>query len=117
MIITARQQKSYCPLHLQGCVSVLSLANYHRSQCPALFSGATGQRKVYWQNLREEPLVFINGNPFVVRESDNPFANLEYTGGCAEMGVYSSLHATLGNLVLHIDSKQIAMAEHTVGEG
>ncbi len=40
----------------------------------------SGQRKVYWQNLREEPLVFINGQPFVVRESDQPFSNLEYTG-------------------------------------
>ncbi len=40
----------------------------------------TGQRKVYWQNLREEPLVFINGQPFVVREADQPFSNLEYTG-------------------------------------
>ncbi|KAG2430310.1 hypothetical protein HYH02_013787 [Chlamydomonas schloesseri] len=39
-----------------------------------------GARKVYWQNLREEPLVFINGNPFVVREADQPFCNLEYTG-------------------------------------
>ncbi|KAL6757552.1 inositol hexakisphosphate-domain-containing protein [Haematococcus lacustris] len=39
-----------------------------------------GVRKVYWQNLREEPLVFINGNPFVVREADQPFNNLEYTG-------------------------------------
>jgi len=37
---------------------------------------------VYWQNLREEPLVFINGHPFVVRESDKPFSNLEYTGRC-----------------------------------
>lgn len=35
---------------------------------------------MYWQNLREEPLVFINGNPFVVREADQPFCNLEYTG-------------------------------------
>ena len=37
-----------------------------------------------WHNLREEPLVFINGNPFVVRTTYNPFANLEYTGtaGC-----------------------------------
>lgn len=34
-----------------------------------------------WQNLREEPLVFINGSPFVVREADQPFCNLEYTGG------------------------------------
>jgi hypothetical protein len=39
-----------------------------------------GHRKVYWQNLREEPLVFINGQPFVVREADQPFSNLEYTG-------------------------------------
>lgn len=39
-----------------------------------------GCRKVYWQNLREEPLIFINGNPFVVREADQPFSNLEYTG-------------------------------------
>ncbi|GLC33893.1 hypothetical protein PLESTM_000131000, partial [Pleodorina starrii] len=39
-----------------------------------------GARKVLWQNLREEPLVFINGNPFVVREADQPFCNLEYTG-------------------------------------
>lgn len=45
-----------------------------------IFTYATGQRKVYWQNLREEPIVFINGQPFVVRESDQPFSNLEYTG-------------------------------------
>lgn len=40
---------------------------------------------MFWQNLREEPLIFINGNPFVVREADQPFSNLEYTGarlGC-----------------------------------
>uniref|UniRef100_A0A7S3QUH6 Tyrosine specific protein phosphatases domain-containing protein n=1 Tax=Dunaliella tertiolecta TaxID=3047 RepID=A0A7S3QUH6_DUNTE len=39
-----------------------------------------GKRCVYWQNLREEPLIFINGHPFVVREADKPFSNLEYTG-------------------------------------
>ncbi|GLI60364.1 hypothetical protein VaNZ11_002488 [Volvox africanus] len=39
-----------------------------------------GARKVLWQNLREEPLIFINGHPFVVREADQPFCNLEYTG-------------------------------------
>lgn len=33
-----------------------------------------------WHNLREEPLVYINGKPFVVRDADKPFANLEYTG-------------------------------------
>lgn len=30
--------------------------------------------------MREEPLVYINGRPFVVRDVANPFGNLEYTG-------------------------------------
>lgn len=28
----------------------------------------------------QEPVLYINGRPFVVREADKPFANLEYTG-------------------------------------
>lgn len=39
--------------------------------------------RVHWNNMREEPLIYINGKPFVVREQDNPFANLEYTGTLA----------------------------------
>lgn len=35
---------------------------------------------VYWNNMREEPLIYISGRPFVVRERGNPFMNLEYTG-------------------------------------
>lgn len=31
--------------------------------------------------MREEPVIYINGNPYVVREANKPFANLEYTGG------------------------------------
>lgn len=38
------------------------------------------KRKIIWINLREEPVLYINGRPFVVREADKPFANLEYTG-------------------------------------
>ena len=45
-----------------------------------LIGAARGHRKVLWINLREEPILFINGRPFVVREADKPFANLEYTG-------------------------------------
>lgn len=30
--------------------------------------------------MREEPVIYINGNPYVVREANKPFANLEYTG-------------------------------------
>jgi hypothetical protein len=30
--------------------------------------------------MREEPVIYINGQPYVVREADQPFCNLEYTG-------------------------------------
>ncbi|KAL2935177.1 Paladin [Bienertia sinuspersici] len=33
-----------------------------------------------WINLREEPVVYINGRPFVLRDVERPFSNLEYTG-------------------------------------
>lgn len=45
--------------------------------------GAQADRKrtpVLWINLREEPVVYINGRPFVLRDVERPFSNLEYTG-------------------------------------
>ncbi|XP_038874639.1 paladin isoform X1 [Benincasa hispida] len=40
-----------------------------------------GQKaQVLWINLREEPVVYINGRPFVLRDVERPFSNLEYTG-------------------------------------
>ena len=33
-----------------------------------------------WLNLREEPIVYVNHRPFVLRDGDNPYANLENTG-------------------------------------
>ncbi|KAI3895478.1 hypothetical protein MKX03_035445 [Papaver bracteatum] len=38
------------------------------------------QTQVLWHNLREEPVVYINGRPFVLRDAEKPFSNLEYTG-------------------------------------
>lgn len=38
------------------------------------------QKKVLWHNLREEPVVYINDRPFVLRDVEKPFSNLEYTG-------------------------------------
>ncbi|XP_004494491.1 uncharacterized protein [Cicer arietinum] len=37
-------------------------------------------QQVLWISLREEPLVYINGRPFVLRDVERPFSNLEYTG-------------------------------------
>ena len=42
--------------------------------------------RIYWRNMREEPLIYITGRPFVVREITNPFRNLEYTGAVSQMG-------------------------------
>ncbi|KAG8389637.1 hypothetical protein BUALT_Bualt02G0249700 [Buddleja alternifolia] len=40
-----------------------------------------GVRPVFWHNMREEPVVYINGKPFVLREVERPYKNmLEYTG-------------------------------------
>ncbi len=37
-------------------------------------------RKALWHSMREEPLVYINGQPYVLREVEKPFSNLELTG-------------------------------------
>ncbi|EXB44485.1 hypothetical protein L484_013904 [Morus notabilis] len=36
--------------------------------------------RLLWISLREEPVVYINGRPFVLRDVERPFSNLEYTG-------------------------------------
>ncbi|XP_021280191.1 paladin [Herrania umbratica] len=42
---------------------------------------AKGGRPVFWHNMREEPVIYINGKPFVLREVERPYKNmLEYTG-------------------------------------
>ncbi|XP_068660275.1 uncharacterized protein [Aristolochia californica] len=42
---------------------------------------AIGGRPVFWHNMREEPVIYINGKPFVLREVERPYKNmLEYTG-------------------------------------
>lgn len=41
--------------------------------------------------MREEPVLYINGKPYVVREADQPFCNVEYTGGYRQVPV--AVHA------------------------
>lgn len=39
-----------------------------------------GGRPVFWHHMREEPAIYINGKPFVLREVERPYKNmLEYT--------------------------------------
>jgi hypothetical protein len=37
-------------------------------------------KKYVWISLREEPIIYINGKPFVLRNIKNPLKNIEHTG-------------------------------------
>lgn len=42
---------------------------------------ADGRRVAIWHNLREEPVLYINGTPYVLRETAGPYNNMrEYSG-------------------------------------
>jgi hypothetical protein len=40
----------------------------------------TGKRKILWTSLREEPVIYVNGKPYVLRSFQDPLKNLEATG-------------------------------------
>lgn len=39
------------------------------------------KKKVIWINLREEPVIYINGLPFVLRDMNDPFSNIKSFAG------------------------------------
>ena len=54
---------------IDGILSVIQRIGSSKGGCP-----------VFWHNMREEPVIYINGEPFVLREVERPFKNmLEYT--------------------------------------
>lgn len=44
----------------------------------------SGGRKCLWISMREEPVIFVNSQPFVLRIVKDPIANLEMTGIVSE---------------------------------
>ncbi|KAI8078822.1 inositol hexakisphosphate-domain-containing protein [Halteromyces radiatus] len=46
----------------------------------AMDAGPGGKRKVLWTCLREEPVLYVNNQPYVLRLFANPLKNLETTG-------------------------------------
>lgn len=60
-------------------------------------SEGDSERPVLWHNMREEPVVYINGKPFVLREVERPYKNmLEYEVRfhlcCYVVAIYSSFN-------------------------
>jgi hypothetical protein len=43
-------------------------------------AGPGGKRKVLWTCLREEPVLYVNKRPYVLRLFQDPLKNLETTG-------------------------------------
>ncbi|RCI07158.1 hypothetical protein CU098_013780 [Rhizopus stolonifer] len=51
-----------------------------KSILKAMQAGPGGRRWVYWTCLREEPVLYVNKNPYVLRLFIDPLKNLETTG-------------------------------------
>ena len=43
-------------------------------------AGVGGRTQIVWTNLREEPVLYVNGRPHVLRLADEPLTNMEATG-------------------------------------
>lgn len=60
---------------------------------------AAAQRQTVWHNLREEPVLYINGTPYVLREAAGAYTNMtEYSG--IDAGRLEALEERLRNEVL-----------------
>lgn len=40
-------------------------------------AGPNGSNTVFWTSLREEPVLYVNGRPHVLRQVDRPLQNME----------------------------------------
>eukprot|EP00850_Spirogloea_muscicola_P022112 SM000277S10347 [mRNA] locus=s277:33301:42396:- [translate_table: standard] len=75
----------------------------------ARIGAGVGGRNALWHNMREEPVVYINGKPFVLRELERPFKNmLEYTG--IDRGRVEQMEARLKEDVL----REAAQYDNTI---
>ena len=58
-----------------------------------------GTPKMIWCNLREEPVVYINGKPFCLKDRSMPFNNVENTG--IEAADVERMEETLRREIIH----------------
>ncbi|CAO3619250.1 unnamed protein product [Mucor fragilis] len=82
-----------------------------KSILKAMQAGPGGRRWVFWTCLREEPVLYVNKNPYVLRLFTDPLKNLETTGISKErvesmedrmrLDVIQELHEYEGRMLLH----------------
>jgi hypothetical protein len=66
------------PPYISGCA--MPNKDAIKAILDTMDAGPGGSRKVLWTCLREEPVLYVNKRPFVLRLHHNPLRNLETTG-------------------------------------
>ncbi|GBG29179.1 Paladin [Hondaea fermentalgiana] len=85
---------------------------------------------ICWISLREEPIIYINGRPFVLRKLEHPFGNLEFTGISRQRvedmeerlkeDIISEVYANDGSFLVHDEDEtglQPVWTEVDISEG
>lgn len=97
------------PPFISGCA--MPNKDAIKSILKAMQAGPGGTRWVFWTCLREEPVLYVNKNPYVLRLFSDPLKNLETTGISKErvesmedrmrLDVLQELDEYEGRLLLH----------------
>ncbi|KAG8824150.1 hypothetical protein FRC17_009172 [Serendipita sp. 399] len=71
--------------HVKGvteyvCGSGMPTVEGLRRALKRLDASPEGGNRVFWTSLREEPVLYVNGRPHVLRRIDRPLQNMEATG-------------------------------------
>ena len=67
-----------------------------------------GGRPVLWHNMREEPVIYINGKPLVLREVERPYKNmLEYTVNIILTYLFFKFYVKEGDIKLDVDFRKV----------
>jgi hypothetical protein len=87
-----------------------------KSILKAMQAGPGGRRWVFWTCLREEPVLYVNKNPYVLRLFTDPLKNLEITGISRErvesmedrmkLDVVQELNEYQGRMLLHDEDSE-----------
>lgn len=72
-------------LRVLGCAPCDHTANFHESLLEADDFKHVASKRTIWFSTREEPIIYVNDTPFVLRDLSSPFVNIKsYTGITAQ---------------------------------
>ncbi|PKI83269.1 hypothetical protein MVES_002830 [Malassezia vespertilionis] len=77
-----------------------------------------GTQQVVWTNLREEPVLYVNGRPHVLRLADQPLTNVEATGVTTD--VVERIEQTLKKELLaeaHLRNGRVLLHDEVQSDG